>query len=62
MEIFSALLALCEGIHQSPVDSPQKASHAERWRFARSVPEQTLEQAIGTPVIWEAIALIVTPL
>ena len=30
METFSALLALCEGIHQSPVDSPHKG----QWRWA----------------------------
>ena len=30
METFSALLALCEGIHWSPVDSPHKG----QWREA----------------------------
>ena len=39
-----------------------KASDAKLWSFLRSAPEQTSEQAIETPVIWDAIALIVTSL
>ena len=39
-----------------------KASHAELWCFLWSAPEQTDEQTIGTPVIWDAIALIMTSL
>ena len=38
------------------------ASDAELWCFLWSVPEQTLEQLIETPVIWDAFALIMTPL
>ena len=34
-----------------------KASDTELWYFS-SAPEQTVEQAIETPVIWNAIALI----
>ena len=37
-----------------------KASDAELWYFPWSTPEQTVEQTIETPVIWDAIAPIVT--
>ena len=39
-----------------------KASDAELWRFLWSAPEQTVGQRIETPVIWDAIALIMTSL
>ena len=39
-----------------------KASDAELWCFLWSAPEQTVEQTFETPVIWDAIALIVTSL
>ena len=46
------------GIHRSP--------HNDQWRgalmFLRSAPVQTVEQILGTSVIWGAIALIMTPL
>ena len=61
-ETFSALLALCGGIHRSPVNSLTKASDAELWYFLWSVPEQTVKFAVETPVIWDAIALIMTSL
>ena len=35
-----------------------KASDAEFLCFLWYTPEQTVEQAIDTPVIWDAIALI----
>ena len=50
------------GIHRSPVDSPHKASVAEHWWLLWSAPEQTVEQTIGTPVIWDAIAFIMVSL
>ena len=50
------------GIHWSPVDSLTKASDAELWCFPWSAPEQTVKQTIETPVIWDAIALIMTSL
>ena len=59
METFSALLALCEG--NPPITGgflAQKASDAEFW----SAPEQILKQTLETPVISDAIALIVTSL
>ena len=39
-----------------------KASDAELWCFLWFAPEQTVEQTIDTPVIWDAIALIITSL
>ena len=57
METFSALLALCEG--NPPVTN---ASDAELGCFHWSVPEQTVGQTIVTPVIRDAIALIITSL
>ena len=39
-----------------------KASDAELWRFLWSEPEQTVGYIIETPVIWEAIAPIMTSL
>ena len=39
-----------------------KASDAELWCFLWSAPEQTIEQIIETPVILNAIALIMTSL
>ena len=56
-ETFSSSLALCEG---NPLVTggfpPTKASDAEIWCFLWSVAEQTVEQTIDTPVIWDAIA------
>ena len=63
---FSVLVALCEG--NSPVTGEFpfiKASDAEFWCFLWSAPEQTVEQIIETPVIWDDwddIALIMTSL
>ena len=39
-----------------------KASDAELWCFLWSAPEQTVEWIIETPVIWDAIALIIASL
>ena len=39
-----------------------KASDAELWCFLWPALEQTVEQTIETPVIWDAIALIMTSL
>ena len=48
------------GIHQwIPLT---KASKAELWCFLWSAPEHAVEQTIETPVIWDAIALIMTSL
>ena len=56
METIAALLALCVG---NSCDL-SKTSEVELWCFLSSVPEQTAEQIIETPVIWDAIALIMT--
>ena len=37
-----------------------QASDTDIWCFLWSVPEQTVEQIIETPVIWDASALILT--
>ena len=39
-----------------------KSSDEELWCFLWSAPEQTVKQTIETPVIWNAIALIITSL
>ena len=39
-----------------------KASRAELWWFLWSAPQYKTEQTIGMPVIWNAIAVIITPL
>ena len=43
-------------------ESHTKASDAELWCFLWSAPETTLEQTMETPVIWDAIVLIMTSL
>ena len=62
METFSALLALCEG--NSPVtgEFPSQRPVTRSFDFLCSSPEQTVEQTIETPVIWDAISLIMRPL
>ena len=39
-----------------------KASDAELWYFLWSVPEQKDVQTMETPVVWDAIVLIMTSL
>ena len=39
-----------------------KASDAELWCFLWSAPQQTVEQTIEMPVIWDAIAVIMASL
>ena len=59
METFSALLALCAG------DSPVTGEFPAQRPVPRSFDiffEPAVEQAIETPVIWDAIALIMTSL
>ena len=63
METFSALLVLCEG--NPPVTGlfpSEKASDAGFDIFVWSAPEETDEESIGTPVIRDAIVLIMTSL
>ena len=47
------------GIHWPPVDSPHKGSVTRGFVFL-CAPEQTVEHTIETPVIWDAITLIMT--
>ena len=62
MEIFSALLAFCEG--NSPVlrEFPSQRPVTRGFDVFLSAPEQRVVQTIETPVIWDAIALITTSL
>ena len=63
METFFALLALCEGESTGYQWIPlTKTSDAELWCFLWCAPEKMVEQTIETPVIWDAIALIMTSL
>ena len=50
------------GIHRSPVHSPHKGPWRGTLMFLLSAPEQTVEQTIERPVIWDAISLIMTSL
>ena len=58
MEAIWRYWSFVRGIHRSPVDSPHKGQWHELWCFFRSASEQTVE----TPVIWDAIELIMTSL
>ena len=49
-------------IYRSAVDSLTKASDAELSGFLWSMPQETFEQPIETPVIWDAIVLIMSSL
>ena len=57
METFSALLARCEG------NPPVPSQRPVMWGcFLWSAPEQTTEQTIDAPLIWDTITLIMTSL
>ena len=61
----SVLLVLCAGNSPVTVESPPPLAKAwdlamELWCFLWSAPEQTAGQTMETPVIWDAIAVIVT--
>ena len=60
METFSALLALCEGLHRSLVESPHKSQRRGALMF--SFIKQTVGHTVETPEIWDAFALIMTSL
>ena len=57
-EIFSALLALCVGNSQITGGFPHKGQRRGAWCFLWSVAEQTVEQTIETPVIWDATVVM----
>ena len=57
------MMTLLNGnISALPVDSPTKARDAKLWCFLWSAPEQMVKQTIETPVIWDAMAFIITSL
>ena len=59
----SELLALCEGKSTGLWWIPlTKASGAELWCLLWSAHEQTDEQTMEAPVIWDAVALIMASL
>ena len=60
--IFRVTNALCGEFSGHPWIPRTKASGAEFWCFYLSTPEPTVEQTILTPVIWDAIAFIMTSL
>ena len=63
MKSLSALLALLWGESTGHRWIPlTTASDAELWCFLWSAPENGVEQTIRTPVIWDAIALIMMSL
>ena len=49
-------------IHRSPVDSLHKGQWRRALMFFLYAHEQAIEQTIETPVIWDAIALVMTSL
>ena len=59
---FLCQCSFVSGIQRSPVDSLTKVSDAQRRCFLWSAPEQTVEQTIKTPVVWDAMLLIMTSL
>ena len=61
--IFRVILAFCAGNSQITGEFPaQKRVIRNFYVFLWSAPEQTVEQTIVTPVIWDAIAPIMTSL
>ena len=59
---FPSYWPFSQGIHRSPVNSRTNASDAKLWYFLGSAPDPTVEQTVETPVISDAIALIMTSL
>ena len=55
-------MALCEGNPPVTGGFPSQRPDAGLWCSLWSAPEQTVDQTIETPVIWDAIALIMTSL
>ena len=63
MEIFSVLLAFC--VENPPVTGGPLSQRPVTQSFdflLWSAPQQTIEQTIETPVMWDAIMLIMTSL
>ena len=60
METFSAWLALCEG--NPPVNGGFPSHGPVTWSFDVCFNEQTIEQTLKSPVIWDTIGLIMMSL
>ena len=56
METFSALLTFVRGIHRLPVTDEFPLQRPVTRGFDWSAPQQTVEQSIEMPVIWDVIA------
>ena len=61
-EHFPRYWPFVRGICRSSVVPRTKASNTELWLFLRCTPEQTAEQTVEMPVIWDAMVLIMTSL
>ena len=57
---FQRYWSFVRGINRSPVDSPHKGQWRRALTFSWCAPEQTVELTIEMPVIWDAMAFIVT--
>ena len=62
METFSRYWPFVRGIHRSPVHSPHKGQWRGALIFSLICAWKTPEQTLELPVIWDAMALIVTSL
>ena len=60
--IFHVTGLFVRGIHHSPVNSQHKGQWRRALMFSWSTPEPTLEQTMETPMIWDAITLIMKSL
>ena len=58
MKIFFSLLALCAENSTVTGEVPSQRPLTQSFGVFCDMPEQTAEQTIETPVIWDAIALI----
>ena len=61
-EIIFRVQALCDGNHQVKAEFPRKGKVTRNFdrRFLWCVSEKKFEQTVEMPVIWDAMALIVT--
>ena len=64
METFPRVWLFLRGIHHSPVDPPHKRPVTRSFDVFLDLrrPEQRVEETIKTPVIWDAIVLIMASL
>ena len=60
MKTFSALLALCAGNSLVTGEFLSQRPVTRSFEIFFDAPEQTAEESIETPVIWDAMALIMT--